>query len=73
MPSFGKKNHQFLPSVFKMNDTVNFEDKCFVKFYWLSDQNFPLKVCNTDCIMPGFDKTFILNNFTWWLKGKLFC
>ena len=24
---------------------------------------FPLKVCNTDSIMPGFDKQFIFNNF----------
>ena len=48
MPRFGKNNfHQLLLSVFEMNYTVN----------------FPFKVCNTDCIMPGFDKQFIFNNF----------
>ena len=65
MPSFVKINclHQFLPSGFKMNDTVNFDDKYFLQFQLLSNQNFPFKVCNTDCIMPGFGKQFILNNF----------
>ena len=38
-----------------MNYTVNFE--------WLSNKNFPFKVCNTDCIMPGFDKHFIFKLF----------
>ena len=33
MPSFGKKKfHQFSLSVFKINDTVSFEDKVFVQF-----------------------------------------
>ena len=60
MPRFGKNHiHPFLLSVFKMNDTINFEDTFFVHFEWLSNQNFPFKVCNTDCIMPGFYKQFI--------------
>ena len=46
-----------------MNDTVNFEDTCFVHFKWLSNHDFPFKVCNTYFIMPGFDKQFIVNNF----------
>ena len=33
MPKFGKNNvYLFLLGVFKMNYTVNFEDKCFVHF-----------------------------------------
>ena len=33
MPSFGKDHfHQFLLGVFKMTDTVNFEDNFFVHF-----------------------------------------
>ena len=33
MPSFGKKKfHQFLLSVFLMDDTVNFEDNYFAHF-----------------------------------------
>ena len=33
MPRFGKNNfHQFLLSVFKMNDNVNFEDNFLVHF-----------------------------------------
>ena len=43
--------HPFLLSVFKMNDTVNFEDI------------FLYNLCNTDFIMPGFDKYFIADNF----------
>ena len=53
---------QFLLSVFKLNDAVNFEDNFFVQFKWLSNQNFPFKVCNTYCIIPGFDKQFIFKN-----------
>ena len=48
--------HQFLLSVFKMNDTVNFEDFFLYTFSALSNQNYPFKVCSTDCIMHGFDK-----------------
>ena len=52
-----------------MNDTVNFEDNFFVYFWWLSNQNFLFKVCNSDYIMPGFDKRFIFNNFYSMVKG----
>ena len=58
-----KHFHPFLLSVFKINDTVSFEDNIFVQFYRLSNQSFPFKVCNTDCIMPGYDKQFIFINF----------
>ena len=54
---------------FKINDTVNFEDNSLVHFQWLSNQNFPFKVYNTDWIMPGFDKHFISNNFYWMVEG----
>ena len=57
MPRFGKKTfHQILFSVFKMNDTLNFEDNLFVHFQWLSKHNFPFIACNTNCIMPGYEK-----------------
>ena len=60
MPRFGK--HHFLLSVFRMNDTVYFEDNFLHIFSGLPKQNFPFKLCNTDCIMPGFYKQFIFNN-----------
>ena len=41
-----------------MNGTTNFEDNFFVQFLCLSYQNFPIKVSNTDYIMPGFDNHF---------------
>ena len=65
MPSFGNKKHfhPFLISVYKMSDTVNFEDNLFVRFQWLSNNNFKFKVCDTDCLVPGFDKQLILSNF----------
>ena len=73
MPSFGKKTFSSIfTQCFTMNDTVNFQDNFFVQFYLLSNHNFPFKVYTTDCIMPGFDKQFIFNNFTLWFKGKLF-
>ena len=52
------KNHSrpLLLLAFKTDDAVDFEDNFFVKFWWLSKHNFPFKVCNTYCIMPGFDK-----------------
>ena len=46
-----------------MNDTVSFEDKYLHNFLWLSNQIYPFKVCNTDCVMTGFDKHFIIINF----------
>ena len=64
MPKFGKNDfHKFLLSVFKMNDTFNFEDNFWYIFSGYQIIIFHLKVCNTDCIMPGFDKQFICNNF----------
>ena len=63
MLGFGKNIFINFYSVFKkINDTFNFEDNVFVHFKWLSNQNFPFNVCNTDNIMPGFDKHFIFNN-----------
>ena len=73
MPTFGKNQfHQFLLSVLKINNTVNFDGNFFVHLEWLSNQNFPFKVCNTDCIMPGFDNSLLSAIFTRWFKGKLF-
>ena len=43
-----------------MNDTINFEDNCFVQFLLVIKKTFPLKLLNTDCIIPGFYKQFIL-------------
>ena len=34
----------------------------FVRFWWLSNQKYPFKVFNTDCIILGFDKQFIFKN-----------
>ena len=63
MPRFGKNHfHPFLLSVLKMNDTINFEDN-FFPHYWLSNQNLPFKVCNTDCVMPYFDKIVYSQQF----------
>ena len=35
----------------------------FVRFWWLSNQKYPFKDCNTDFNIPGFDKDFIFYNF----------
>ena len=51
--------YQILLSVFKMNDTVEFEDNCFVQFWRLSNYNLQFKVFDSNSIMPGFDKQFI--------------
>ena len=56
-----KRFHQFLLSVLKMNDTVDFED-IFCTLEVVIKPEFPFRVCNTDCNMPGFDKQFIFNN-----------
>ena len=58
--------HQILLSFFKMNDTVSFEDNLFVHFQWLSKQNFPFKVCNTDFIIPN---TTIFYNYNMCVAG----
>ena len=45
-----------------MNDTLNVKDKLLYILVVIKPE-FPFKVCNTDCIMPGFDKFFIFDNF----------
>ena len=49
-----KTFHQFLLTVLKMNDTVNFKDKCLNSFSGYQTRNLH---------MPGFDKQSIFNNF----------
>ena len=45
MPSFGKNNfHQFLLSVFKMNDTVNFEDNIFCTILVVIKPGFSIQI-----------------------------
>ena len=65
--------HQFLLSVFKMNDNVYFEDNFIVQFKWLSNHNYHSKYVILIVLCLVLTNSLFLTIFTWWFKGKSFC
>ena len=68
------KNHfrQFLLSVFKMNDTVNFEDNFFVHFSGYQTRTLHSKSVVIIALCLVLTNSFFSSIFTLWFKGKLF-
>ena len=70
IPSFGKIINFY--SVFLKRTILLILKITFCKILVVIKPKNPFKVYNTDCIMPGFDKQFIFNKFSWLFKVKLF-
>ena len=74
MPRFGKNNlHQFLLSVLKMNDTVNFEDNFLYSFSGYQNRIFHSKSVILIVLCLVLTNSLFLTILTQWFKGKLFC
>ena len=73
MPRFGKNHvHPFLLSVFKINDTVDFEDNVLVHFGGYQSIILYSKSIILILLCLVLTKSLFSTILTWWFKGKLF-